>query len=252
MDSITTPGDAPIAAQERGRHFPWAATVLLVVVFALIGVFSWKVFSYYRQIKDGTIDPGTYALSRPSTTQALAALVVNAQGSGALATEDDPSRGDSDAAVTIVEFADFGCPYSKTESAVVRALAQQFPKDVHLIYRDFPLEELHDGAELAAAAATCADVQDAFWDVHDALFAQSVLTEDTVLGIAEDVGLDMDAFVDCVNDPATTEEYEADLADGYAAGVRGTPTFFVNGEMIEGAVPFDLFVKIVEAFTSSS
>lgn len=250
MDPITSLEDAPIAAQAPRRRFPWGATVLLVLVLGLTGAFAWKVFSYYRQIKDGTIDPGTYALSRPSTTQALAALVANAQGSGTLATEDDPDRGDKDAAVTIVEFADFGCPYSKTESAVIHALAQQFPKDVHVIYRDFPIEDIHDGAELAAAAATCGDAQGVFWDFHDALFRAPVLTEESVLAIAEDLDLDMTEFVDCVNDPDTTAEYEGDLADGYAAGVRGTPTFFVNGEMIEGAVPFDLFVKIVEAFTS--
>lgn len=236
----------------EARRFPWGATILLVIVLVIAGVFAWKVFSFYRQIRNGTMDPGTYALSRvASTDKTLAALVAKAKGSGTLATDDDPSLGTSDAAVTIVEFADFGCPHSKTESLVIRALAQQFPDDVRVIFRDYPLEDIHPGAELAAAAGTCADAQRSFWEFHDKMFASPAITEDAVLAIAEELSLDVDEFISCINDPATTEEYEQDLADGYAAGVEGTPTFFVNGEKIEGAVPYELLRKIIEAFIAS-
>lgn len=235
----------------EARRFPWGATILLSLFLLITGAFAWKVFSFYRQIRNGTMDPGTYALSRVSTDQTLKALVSQAKGSGTLATDDDPSLGGDDAVVTIVEFADFGCPYSKTESHIVRALAQQFPDDVRVIYRDFPLEELHPGAELAAAAGVCADAQRSFWDFHDKVFGVTDLSQDTILAIAEDLSLDMDEFVACINDPATTEEFEQDLADGVTAGVEGTPTFFVNGQKIEGAVPYDLFRKIIEAFIVS-
>lgn len=233
----------------EGRRFPWAATVVLGVFLLLAGGFSWKVFSFYRQIQNGTMDPGTYALSRTDTSQALAALVAQAQGSGALATDDDPSVGaGKDARITIVEFGDFGCPYTKAESLVVQALVRQFPDDVKVVYRDFPLEELHPGAELAAAGGVCAEAQGRFWEYHDAVFAANDLSEETIVEIADEIGLDTSDFVDCVNDVDTIAEYEQDLADGYAAEVRGTPTFFVNGEKIEGAVPYDLFKNIVEAF----
>lgn len=233
----------------EARRFPWGATIIFAIVLVITGAFAWKVFSFYRQIRSGTMDPGTYALSRAGATEsALASLVAQAKGSGTLATDDDPSLGGSEASVTIVEFADFGCPYSKAESLVVRALAQQFPNDVRVIFRDYPLEDLHPGAELAAAAGTCADAQRSFWEFHDKMFAAPAITEDAVLGIADELGLDVDEFVRCSNDPATTEEFEQDLADGYAAGVAGTPTFFVNGEKIEGAVPYELLKKIIEAF----
>lgn len=235
------------------RRFPVAATIFLVLFLLIGGAFAWKVFSFYRQIQSGTLDPGTYALSRPSTQQALVALVARAQGSGTLATDDDPSLGGGDdAVVTIVEFAEFGCPYSSSESHVVRALAQQFSGQVKVIYRDFPLEELHPGAELAAAGGTCADQQHSFWEYHDAVFAAGDLSEESILGIAEELQLDVDEFVTCINDPLTKAEYEADLADGVAAGVEGTPTFFMNGEKVEGAVPYELFKTIIQAFITRS
>lgn len=236
------------------RHVSWAVTIILTL--ALLGVlgFAWKVFSFYRQIQSGTIDPGTYGQTRTnaSVEAALAALVAHAKGSGSLATSDDPMLGSPNAKVTIVEFGDFGCPYTREESFVLRALATKFGSSIRYIYRDFPIEELHPGAERAAAAGTCADAQGKFWEFHDEIFASSDISEERVLAIADEIGLDVERFVDCVNAPMTQEEMDEDLVDGLAAEVSGTPTFFINGERVEGAVPFDLFVKIIEAFLVKS
>ena len=160
--------------------------------------------------------------------------------------------GSPKAAVTIVEFGDFGCPFTRQESLVMRALATTYGNSIRYIYRDFPLEELHPGAERAAAGGVCADAQGKFWEYHDALFASSDIGEERILAVAEDIGLNVDTFVACVNDDATMKEVYEDLADGVDADVTGTPTFFVNGEMIEGAVPFDLFKKVIQAFLVKS
>lgn len=238
---------SPVTAS---RHFPWVATVLFSLALIGVLVFAWRVFSFYRKIQAGELDPGTYGLTRAtgSAEAALAALVANARGSGALATGDDPALGSPTAAVTIVEFGDFGCPYTRQESYVLRALATKFGSSIRYIYRDFPLEELHPGAERAAAAATCADNQGKFWEFHDALFTTDDIGETRILEVADEIGLNVDQFVTCVNDESALDEMGEDLADGIDAGVTGTPTFFVNGEIIEGAVPYDLFVNVIEAF----
>ncbi len=221
---------------------------MLVLSLALAAIFSWRVFAFYRQIQAGEIDPGTYGLSKPSTEVALAAVVANAKGSGKIATSDDPSIGSVDARVTIVEFGDFGCPYTRQESFVVRALAKAFPNDVRVIYRDFPIEELHDGAERAAISGTCAEEQGKFWEFHDAVFTSQDLSEEGIGDVVHTLGLDVDTFLACANKAMTRAEMESDLADGLDLDVKGTPTFFVNGEKIEGAVPFDLFTKLIQAF----
>lgn len=233
------------------RPFPWVATALLCLFLVTIGAFSFKVFRFYRGIKDGTItEAAVYASSRPSASSAIAALAANARGSGALATSDDPMLGNPDAVFTIVEFGDFGCPFTKEESYVMRALAQQYPSTIRYIYRDFALEELHPGAELAAKAGYCAHNQGKFWEFHDEVFLQGDLSEEGMLAVADQAGLNVDELADCLNAPEALAEIEADLADGYEHGVRGTPTFFLNGEMVEGAIPYDIFVAIVTAFTS--
>lgn len=245
--------EEPQVPQGNGAtRFPWLATVLLGAGIVLLLLFSWQVFSFYRKIQKGDLDPGAFALSRPASSEVFAAFAANAKGSGAMATSDDPALGNANAVLTIVEFADFGCPYSKAESTVVRALAKKFPNSVRFIYRDFPIEDLHPGAELAAYAGYCAHKQGAFWEFHDEAFAQTTLDENAILGIAEELNLDVDRFVSCVNDESTKLEVEEDMSDGYAAGVRGTPTFFFNGEMVEGEIPYDIFVTIIEAFGAES
>lgn len=236
------------------RHFPWLATFFLVIVVVGVLGFAWRVFSFYRKIQAGEVDPGTYGLTRATSSveSAIAALAANARGSGALATGDDPMLGTPTAKVTIVEFGDFGCPYTRQESLVLRALATTYAKQIRYIYRDFPLEELHPGAERAAKAGTCADAQGKFWEFHDAIFLGSDISDERILEVGDSIGLNTDKFVACINDERTADEMNEDLADGVDAGVTGTPTFFVNGEKIEGAIPFDLFVKIIEAFLAKS
>lgn len=243
-----------ISSGARGRRFSWLWTIALILVLVGVLGFAWKVFSFYRKIQAGEIDPGTYGQTRTTATTeaALASLVANAKGSGNVATSDDPMLGDPRAAVTIVEFGDFGCPYTREESYVMRALATQFGSSINYIYRDFPIEELNPGAEQAARAGTCADAQGKFWEFHDEVFASTELSDARILAIADEIGLDTDAFVACVNDEATQEEMEEDIVDGLDLDVEGTPTFFVNGEKIEGAVPYGLFVQIIEAFLAES
>jgi protein-disulfide isomerase len=181
----------------------------------------------------------------------LEAFADAAPGSGVLASVDDPSLGPDNAQLTIVEFADFGCPYSKEESYVITALAKQYPT-VKFIYRDFPLDDIHPGANLAAQAGECAHEQGAFWEYHDLLYRHSgEFTTTALIDYAEQLDLNTAQFTECLTSGAYRDEVLNDARDGVSAGVEGTPTLFFNGQKISGAIPYQTFVDLIEAFTKT-
>ncbi len=244
LEGVVTP---PAGPPKRRRRL--VKPIIFIVVLLVGGLFGWRVFNYYRQIENGSLDLSQLSFERTGVTRAqLEALAAAAPGSGELATEDDPSIGPENALLTVVEFADFGCPYSKQESYAVTALAKQYPQ-VRFIYRDFPLTDLHPGADLAAEAAQCANEQGKFWDYHDILYRHNgEFLFDTLVDYAAQINLDADDFTECLESGRYTEEVAQDSADGVAAGVVGTPTFFFNGQKIDGAVPYDIFRDLIEAF----
>jgi len=226
------------------------ASLAVGIVLLLLFGFSWRVYTFYQQIKKGNVDfSGLHYSSTAAQTDSIKALATKAPGSGELATKDDPSLGSSGAKVTVVEFADFGCPFSAEESYVVRALAREFPDTVRFIFRDFPLDELHPGATLAAEAGNCAVDQGKFWEFHDVVFAhQGEFTIEKLVGLAESVDMNAETFQTCLESRKYTDEVQNDLTDGVTAGVVGTPTFFVNGVPIEGAAPYAIFKEVLQAF----
>jgi protein-disulfide isomerase len=117
---------------------------------------------------------------------------------------------------------------------------------IHLIYREYPLPN-HQNAKPAAEAGQCANEQGKFWPYHDRLFAnQQRLTAADLKQHAVDVGLDAARFNACVDSHKYAAVVEADIKMGNDAGVNGTPAFFINGRMISGAQPFDVFKKIID------
>jgi len=121
----------------------------------------------------------------------------------------------------------------------------EFPNEVRLIYRDFPLD-FHSGARPAAEAARCAAAMGRFWEYHDLLFvAQPDFSREQLVGYAARLGLDRTAFAACLDGRRFTAAIDADVAEGRARGVRGTPTFFVNGRRLVGAQPIAAFREVI-------
>jgi protein-disulfide isomerase len=144
-----------------------------------------------------------------------------------------PMRGKAGAPVTLVEFGDFQCPYCQRAQPVVQALLAQHPDDLQLVFHHFPLARVHPNARSAAFAAECARQQGKFWELHDAMYAdQDQLAPQPLQATAERIGLDGPAFARCFADPATVRVVDADLKVGAAAGVNGTPSFFINGRPV--------------------
>jgi protein-disulfide isomerase len=158
-----------------------------------------------------------------------------------------PSRGPQDARVTIVEFSDFHCPFCRRVQPTLTQLLARYPKDVRLVYKHMPLDQLHPQARRAAEASWCAQQQGRFWEYHDLLYAGGPDGSDaTLTGIAARAGLDAAAYQQCMASGKAAEEVEKHVREGAKFGVEGTPGFFVNGRFINGAVPLEAFVQIVD------
>ncbi len=164
--------------------------------------------------------------------------------------DDDSVKGDANAPVTIVEFVDYECPfcarfYAQTLGQIDTEYIQT--GQVKLIVRDFPLS-FHARAQKAAEAAECAGEQGKYYEMHDQLFENGMgHGVETFKQYAEELGLDNETFNECLDSGAMAEETAKDMQDGANAGVKGTPAFFINDQLVSGAQPFAAFKQIIDA-----
>ena len=148
-----------------------------------------------------------------------------------------PFKGAADAPVTIVIFTDFQCPYCARIAPVLDQVFEKNRGKVKLVFKNFPLNS-HQFARRAAAAALAAGKQGKFWEMHDRLFQNyNRLNEQVLQEQAQQLGLDMLKFEKDMNDPQITQVINLDLQDGAKAGVRGTPTIYVNGALLKNSNP---------------
>jgi len=156
-------------------------------------------------------------------------------------------RGDLNAPITIVEFADYQCPYCQQTEATLSGLLKKYPGKVNVAFRDFPLGSIHPYAQKASEATRCAGRQGKFWEFHDALFVdQSKLDQAGLNAAAQKLGLDEKAFQSCLASGEYSTQIARDVEDGRKVGVGSTPAFFVNGIFLSGAQPQTAFEKLIE------
>jgi len=170
---------------------------------------------------------------------------------------DAASKGNPNAPVTIVEFSDFQCPACAQARRDLHDLLER-RTDVRLVFRNFPLDSscnealpraVHPEACMAAIAAECARRQNRFWEYHDRLFEnQHTLDRESLFRYARDLGLDVPTFRTCLDDPEARSRVSDDVRAGIAAGIESTPTLFINGRRIDGALerPFYDHALILE------
>lgn len=163
-------------------------------------------------------------------------------------SERDHVLGPATAPVTLVEYGDYECPYCGQAEVVIRELLDDFGDELRYVWRHLPLNDVHTHAQLAAEAAEAAAAQGEFWGMHDRLLAtQDELTGRDLKRYAEELGLDLDRFVDDIHRHEHAERIADDVASADASGVAGTPTFFINGRRHQGAYDIDTLTRAVRA-----
>jgi protein-disulfide isomerase len=157
-----------------------------------------------------------------------------------------PAKGPANAPVTIVEFSDFQCPFCARLIPTLDQVTAKYGDKVRLVFRQFPLA-MHAEAQKAAEASLCANDQGKFWQMHDALFQnQQQLQVANLKTKATELGLNAEAFGSCLDSGKYAKQVAADMEEGTAAGVSGTPALFINGRFINGAVPLEQITEVID------
>ncbi|MGZ3442341.1 MAG: DsbA family protein, partial [Polyangia bacterium] len=159
-----------------------------------------------------------------------------------------PSVGPKSAPVQIVEFSDFQCPFCSRVVPTVKQIEDKYQGKVRISFRNFPLP-FHNNAQGAAEAGAAANAQGKFWQMHDKMFAnQQALDRASLEKYAGEIGLDVQKFKSDLDSGKFKDEVNKDVqyANGLGTGGFGTPTFFINGKMISGAMPFENFAQVID------
>lgn len=252
-------------------------TLVAVILFAAIAVSASLIFVGLSQgeccddevlsakISEGIEDyiENAQQKAQEEAAAAQAAQVKAAEKVEGDFTDDDAVLGDKDAPVTIVEFSDYQCPYCKRFSLDTLPSIKENYIDtgkVKLVFRDYPLG-FHQGAMPAAIATECAREQGddgTFYEFHDMIWESDTVFTGTVddirenlISMAGEMGLNEGDFRECLESEKYKDEALADMADGQAVGVSGTPGFLVNGTPVKGAQPYSVFEQIIENELSS-
>lgn len=147
--------------------------------------------------------------------------------------------------IEIIEFSDFQCPICGEQEPILKQVLDNFGDKIRLYYRQFPLS-IHKNSFEAALASMCAEEQGKFWEYHDLLFENQIALDKTSLkNYAEQLDLNLEQFDSCFDKEKYKKEIKNDIKEGKQAGVKGTPTFFINGKRIEGFRDFEFFKELI-------
>ncbi len=224
-------------------------TLLIIIMTFALGMLTMRVITLEEKVKQASTMEN---LQAQETAEAAPPPQFVEIDEGQL-----PIQGDKNASVTIVEFSDFECPFCKAffDDAYPEIKEKYIDTGkVKFSYRHFPLSSIHPNAQIAAEASECANEQDKFWEYHDILFnnqsSWASLTGDllnsTLADYAGQAGMDTTKFSSCLASGKYADQVAEDLSAGSAAGVDGTPAFFINGQRMVGAQPFSEFERVIE------
>lgn len=197
------------------RNLPWLIIAIVVVAFALLFLF---------RPEPATGVPPTSAL--PTSTTSTPSVLI---------PDDAPMDGPFAAKATLVEFLDYQCPACAAYHTIVKNLRQTYAGRVRFVIRQFPIVEAHPFAKGASIAAVCAQKQGKFFEYSDTLFEhRDNLTRTDLETYAKEMGMDPATFSACLDDKGVERRVIRDRVDGEVFGITGTPTFFLNGKIVDG------------------
>ncbi|TFG65054.1 MAG: hypothetical protein E4H28_04580 [Gemmatimonadales bacterium] len=189
-----------------------------------------------------------FSVRGPVGVKASDELTARAASRTPFAIAGRPYQGPDDALVEFVEFTDYECPFCRRfRETTYPEIRRRFEGRVKWVVRNYPLSQIHANAQLAAEAAECALDQDRFWEYHDLLFERyDRLGRADLKSHARELGLDEDQFDRCLDSGDKRAVVQNDLRDGFRFGVTGTPTFFINGQVVVGAQGPELVSAFIE------
>jgi protein-disulfide isomerase len=232
------------AARFVVRYFEvisWTFTLIMVLslVFSIRGIYFYVVYGNCNGqgsdqfcVFDALNPKEEYSCEDPSLKTEKVLVAPRA--------DDDPFLGNIDAKLTIIEFGCYTCPFTKEAQPVVKQIIKNYP-DVKFVFRDFPLPTHNESKELAMSAY-CAVDESNYWRYHEMLFG-----DHEYLDVAETLGFDMQRFRACLDSEEAKIEVEKDFEDGKAAGIYGTPTFFIGNVTVIGPKPYRYFKTIIDS-----
>lgn len=187
-----------------------------------------------------------------SAQGAQQATVLGASDQETLVKGATFTKGSPKAPVTIVEFSDYQCPYcARYATTTLKQILEKYGDKVYYVWRDYPLG-FHPKAIPSALTARCAGEQGKYWEMHDKLFvnqggwSESEAAQEMFGQYAQELSLDVLQFNQCLEQETGKDQIEADLKLGRNLGIRATPTFFINGQKLEGAQPFEQFQVVID------
>jgi protein-disulfide isomerase len=235
----------------KGKLMP----ALVIVLVFLLGVFYTKTTTLESQLKNGSVQGTTTANAQPTQVpQPTPDLSLAPK-----VTDKDHIQGSKDAAVVMVEYSDYECPFCKTFHPTIKQVMTDFGDKVAFVYRHYPLP-FHQNAQKEAEASECINElggADAFWKYTDAVYDRTTsngtgFALDALGPLAAELGVDQTAFQSCLDSGKYASHVQADEAGGQKAGIQGTPgTILINKKgvrtLIPGALPYDQVKPMIEA-----
>ena len=220
----------------------WGIMIVIFLTFILIFCVAFGIYigQLVYLIKSGHLAPETI-LGEQSKKSVVSNLIL----------PESFTYGPKGSKVTIVQFGDYTCSACRQEYPVIKQLLKDYGDKVLFVYRDFPAMQDNSLSVVSAVAANCAGKQGKFWEMNERLYLfEGDLTEEVLKTFALQIGLESLEFGNCLSNQDNLKRIETDLQQGYDLGVRGTPTFFINGKMIPGALPFSLFETAITSALS--
>lgn len=207
------------------------ACIFIILVF--LTAFGFYVYDLIKEVKKEPAEP------KIKTT-----LINGNDFTLAVGYNNNYWLGSANPKITIVEFADFSCPYCQNSYPKIRELSIKHKNDIKIIFRDFPLK--NDFSISLALAGRCAGEQGLFWPLHDKFFQnQNISQEEDIYRLAIQVGVDQEKFKDCLQNKKYLPQVQKDFTDGETLGLTGTPAWFINGYKIEGDIPITMWEEII-------
>lgn len=209
----------------------------IIVLLFFLPIFLWQTYKIYRQIKSGTYVPSDIVKEKAPYDM------------DKLVDEMSPMVGNKAAKIRLVEFGDFNCSRCLSAFPIVREMIAKYQDKILFTWRNYPV--VKESSLDFAKAAVCANKQGKFWVFHDRMFQmQGKVTIGNLDGVALGVGLNLNSFKTCLQEKLTLAQLRKDYFAAVDGEVKGTPTFFINGFKIEGAIPFEMWDEYVGKFIS--